>query len=309
MKIGYPCINKTLKISTSKTLRLASYTHEKLINVINQNIEGLYHILRYNKLHDLLFFRISSCFIPFASHSINTFNWEDHFKPQFELLGEYIKKNNFRISMHPDQFIVLNSPHSHIVHNSIEEIAYHARLLDALQLDQTAKIQIHVGGVYGDKKAALKKFIATYHNLDSSIKRRLVIENDDKLYSANDCLEIYEHTGIPIIYDTLHFECLNNVNDSSNNINYYKESMINTFSMIYKTWTSDDGIPMVDYSSQDPEGKKGKHSSNLDEEHFKKFIEDTKSYDFDIMMEIKNKEISALKALSIIKNYKYYKSS
>jgi UV DNA damage endonuclease len=52
--------------------------------------------------------------------------------------------------MHPDQFVVLNSPNEKIVQNSINELTYHCRILDMMRLDETAKVQIHIGGVYGD---------------------------------------------------------------------------------------------------------------------------------------------------------------
>jgi UV DNA damage endonuclease len=53
-------------------------------------------------------------------------------------------------------------------------------------LDETAKIQIHVGGVYKNKQDAIDRFVRTFIDInkfvDSSIKKRLVIENDDRLY-------------------------------------------------------------------------------------------------------------------------------
>lgn len=107
--------------------------------------------------------------------------------------------------MHPDQFVILNSPDNKIVENSINELKYHSQVLDTMGLDDTAKVQIHVGGVYGNKLEARDRFIKTYNNnsklaaADDSIKRRLVIENDDRLYSLKDCLQINQQTGIPIV--------------------------------------------------------------------------------------------------------------
>ena len=66
--------------------------------------------------------------------------------------------------MHPDQFVILNSPDNKIVENSINELKYHSKVLDTMGLDYTAKVQIHVGGVYGNKVEAKDRFIKTYNN-------------------------------------------------------------------------------------------------------------------------------------------------
>ena len=78
--------------------------------------------------------------------------------------------------MHPDQFVVLNSPNS-VIEKSISELEYHCKVLDAMRLGETAKVQIHVGGVYGNKIEALTRFVRTYKALDNTIRQRLVIEN------------------------------------------------------------------------------------------------------------------------------------
>lgn len=295
MKIGYPCINRSIGCSTNRAFRLKSYCDERFLTTVTQNLDCLLRVLFYNQQHNLLFFRISSDVIPFASHTIITYNWPEYFKEKFATIGVFIKNAHMRISMHPDQFVVLNSKDARIVESSISELRYHAQLLDALGLDTTAKIQIHVGGAYGDKSAAMQRFIATYSTLDTSIKRRLVIENDDRLFSMQDCLFIHEHTGIPIIFDVLHHEVLNN-----------GESVHNALQLALNTWqhtdTRQDGIGMVDYSSQASDSRVGKHAETLDTAHFKKFITDTQDLDFDIMLEIKDKEFTALKALDIAQN-------
>ena len=48
-----------------------------------------------------------------------------------------------------------------------------------MRLDGTAKVQIRVGEVYGNKieTLTLTRFVRTYSVLDNAIRRRLVIEN------------------------------------------------------------------------------------------------------------------------------------
>lgn len=110
MRIGYPCINRSLVRSETSIFRLASYSEDRLIKTINNNLVHLCKILNYNVENHLLFFRISSDLIPFASHPICKYNWLTHFKSEFKEIGDYITKNNIRISMHPDQFDLINSP-------------------------------------------------------------------------------------------------------------------------------------------------------------------------------------------------------
>jgi UV DNA damage endonuclease len=302
MKIGYPCINNSVPRNTPCTFRLSSYSESKLVQTIKDNLIHLNRILKYNVKNDLLFFRISSDLIPFASHPICKFAWYKFFQSELEQVGDYIKKHNIRISMHPDQFVVLSSPNEKILENSINELKYHCKLLDAMGLDETAKVQIHVGGVYGNKQQTIDRFVKTYYNkvksLDSDdiIKRRLVIENDDRLYSLKDCLYINQQTGIPIVFDSFHHNC----NNSGESLKHAIKSAVLTWNIIR------DGLPMVDYSIQQMRGsdnrrRKGKHAQTIDTILFKKFLKKSEAFDFDIMLEIKDKEKSALKALDVLK--------
>ena len=190
--------------------------------------------------------------------------------------------------MHPDQFVVLNSPKPEIVESSIRELSYQCAVMDSMLLDKTAKLQIHGGGVYGDKPAALERFIVTYALLPENVKARLVVENDDRLYSLQDCLYLHEKTDIPILFDNFHHECLNN-----------GEPMTEAVKLAAASWKPEDGVPMMDYSSQAVGERKGKHTDAIVEELFRDFLNQLNGQDMDMMLEIKNKEVSALKAVQI----------
>lgn len=253
-------------------------------------------ILRFNAKYGLLFFRISSDLVPFASHPVCTFPWRKEFRNNFHKIGAFIKKHNMRVSMHPDQFVLINSIDEDIFHRSVKELYYHAEVLDLLKVNPSAKIQIHAGGVYGEKDKSIRRFIERYNKLPDKIKERLVLENDDRLYSIDDCLLIYEKTKIPLVFDVFHFKCNNN-----------GESIEPAFSKAYGTWAKKDGLPIVDYSSQDLGKKKGTHARSIDIDDFRHFLRKTKGFDFDIMCEIKDKEKSALKAADIIRGLNYGK--
>jgi UV DNA damage endonuclease len=291
MRIGYPCINRSIGCTPSRTFRLNSYSDDRLRDTIQANLSCLEKILRFNTENGILFLRITSDLVPFASHPVCRFPWKEHFLPDFESLGRYIRNHRFRISLHPDQFVLINTPHTDVLRRSIDELAYHAQLLELMGLDRTARIQIHVGGVYGDKPASIERFIRAYAGLDERIRRHLVIENDDRLYSAADCLAISDSTGIPVLFDVFHHAIHNN-----------GEPVREILDRAAKTWSGNDGLPMVDYSSQQEGKRPGAHAEHIGIKDFKRFLKETYPLDLDIMLEIKDKETSALAALSAARN-------
>jgi len=289
MKIGYPCTNLSIGCYSNKKFRLANFSIDKFVETVKNNLDCLNQIIDYNIENNFLFLRISSETIPFASHEICNIDWKRKFRNELKYIGKKLQKNNFRVSMHPGQFTLLNSPNKNVVKKSLAELKYHADFLDAISLDNSAKIQIHVGGVYGNKDRAIKRFVNTFKVMSNKIKSRLVIENDDYHYSIGDCMKINSHTNIPIILDNLHLECLND-----------GESLIEAYQMIKNTWYGEHGIPMLDYSSQQEGARIGKHTDRLNQEHFSNFINVMKNEEFDLMFEIKDKEKSVGKAQEII---------
>jgi len=288
MRIGYPCINRTIDCTTNSTFRLKSYSETRLKDSIKNNLVCLRKILQFNLEHKLLYFRISSDIVPFASHQINKFNWQKYFREDFEEIGKFIIKNRMRISMHPDQFTLINSLKEEIFERSKKELIYHAEILDLMKLDKSAKIQIHVGGAYGDKLKSMERFITRFNELEDSVVQRLVIENDDKLYDLNDCLNINEQIRIPILFDYFHHNLHNSTTQT-------KQEFLK---LVVDTWDEKkDGIPMVDYSSQRINGSPRQHAETISIEDFNLFLKQTKPFDFDVMLEIKDKEKSAIYAI------------
>lgn len=131
MKIGYACTPLSTSLKTTRKFTLSSYNEDILKTTISHNLLDLYKILEFNNKLGIKLFRISSDIIPFGSHSINTFNWSQYFSDELKSIGEFIKKNNLRVSMHPGQYTVLNSTNDEIVHKAIEDLNYHTSLLDS----------------------------------------------------------------------------------------------------------------------------------------------------------------------------------
>jgi UV DNA damage endonuclease len=288
MKIGYPCIHRTLGCKADRTFRLRSYSEARSIETVAGNLDCLERILHWNVEQHILFFRITSDLVPFASHPICQFDWPGHFHATFARIGDFIRVHGIRISMHPDPFTLINSRDEAIFERSHAELLYHTRVLDALGLDRSARIQIHIGGVYGDREASLQRFVARCAQLDPAIRTRLVIENDEKSYGLQDCLRVHAATGLPILFDTFHHALLNQGEDLSA-----------ALALTCPTWPAEAGVPMVDYSTQAPGRPVGAHAPSLDPEDFRLFLARSRPFDCDVMLEIKDKEASALQAVAL----------
>ena len=290
MKIGYACIPLTISARTSKKVLLKNFSEESFLQACAENIRNLKVILIHNINNNIRFFRISSDIIPLASHPINTIDWQTIFKTELEDIGNFIKENDIRVSMHPGQYTVINSPNQEVVKKSIADLEYHCKFLNSLNIDSSHKIILHIGGIYGDKITSKNRFIENYKLLSQNIKERLIIENDERNYSIDDVLEISSLTGAPVVFDNLH-------NESYGNNNYTIPEIL---TRVIKTWKNTKGIPKVHYSQQSYAKKKGAHSSTIFVNEFLKYYNDIKNFDIDIMLEVKDKDISAIKCINIL---------
>ncbi len=286
MKIGYPCVNNSIGCSSGRTFRLRSYSDERFAETVRGNLDCLARMLDFNARHGILFFRICSGLIPFASHPVCRFRWQVFFREKFEAIGGLMRERGMRISMHPDQFILINTPDKRVFLNSLRELEYHAAALDLFGLDESAKVQIHVGGVYGDKAGSMRRFLDRYSDLPNEIKKRLVIENDDRSWTVEDCLCISNESGIPVVFDNLH-----------NKVNPCGLSDREALLLASAAWGGRNGLPIIDYSQGSQTGPRGSHAATMDIRKFKRFLEETRPADFDVMLEIKDKEASALRAI------------
>ena len=292
MKIGYACIPLTINERTNRRLTVKKFSEKKFLEALEQNILDLRKILENNKKYNISLFRISSDIVPLGSHSINKIEWQKYFDNELNEIGKFIKKCGMRVSMHPGQYTVLNAEKEEIVVKAITDLEYHARLLDSLGVDSSNKIILHIGGGYGDKSDSMNRFIINFKRLSQSVKDRLVIENDDKIFNINDVLFVSSEINIPVIFDNLHHKCNHEGNES------IKDIMVK----VSKTWQKEDGHIKVHYSQQNLHKQTGAHSDTIIVKEFLKYYDEVKEFNPDIMLEVKDKDISAIKCNIIVDN-------
>lgn len=289
MKIGYACKLVNVPNTNFKTCIQKNATEENLLSIIQYNIASLDHILEYNRKNNIHMFRIGSDFIPFGSSPVNLLKWWDIYANELKALGEKAQKYQIRLSMHPGQYTVLNSPTPDVVNRCIKDLEYHTKVLDSLGLSAENKMILHVGGAYGDKASAIERFQRNYLLLSDAIKNRLIIENDDKIYTIEEVLNISENCNIPVVFDNLHH--------SINHPETYK-SEIDWIFRCSKTWQKKDGDQKIHYSQQAQNKRIGSHSPFISIEDFMGFYQKLSGKNIDIMLEVKDKNLSCLKCVN-----------
>jgi UV DNA damage endonuclease len=272
-------------ISTSRTCRLKNASPLRIHELIAENLTALDHVITFLERHQILLYRITSNLIPFASHPINVLDWSQEFAPQLVALGRRFRALGVRVSTHPGQFTVLNSPTRAVVNAAVAELEYHARLLDALGADRSAKIVLHVGGLYaGSEAVAMDRFCAVASDLSRSVRRRLVVENDDRLFDAEEVLSVAQRVRVPVVFDWLH-----------HNANPCRAPLAEVLPAIFATWKPEDGRPKVHLSSQAADGPLGAHADFIDVADALAFFAVVPRQPFDCMLEAKQKDRALLK--------------
>ncbi len=293
MSIGYACIAIAVQGSDIKSCTLKKANEERLLSLIGHNLSSLEKVIDYNVLNGIKLFRISSDLIPFGSSLAAELPWHEVYSQELSIIGSKISNAGMRVSMHPGQYTVLNSTDKSVVERAVQDLNYHAKVLDALGLGRENKLVLHLGGVYGNKSQAKSRFILHCQYLDPVVRNRLVLENDDTMFNIGDILETSTMADIPVVYDVLH----NAVNPSGKGT-----SDLDWIRRCASTWKSNDGLQKIHYSQQNPVKQLGAHSGSIEIRAFLDFYNQLSGMDIDIMLEVKDKNLSALKCINCVSN-------
>jgi len=295
MKLGYACINSTLQaaggITTNRGMRQKTFNERGLPYVSElalQNVKDLENIVRWNWEMGIRLFRMSSDIFPWMTY----YDFKE--LPDYPMIDVYLKnigalakQYGQRLTFHPSHFNALGSPNPVVVEKAIKELNKHSEIMDLMGLSATVynKINIHVGGAYGDKKSTLERWINNYYLLDPNTQMRLTIENDDKanMYSVKELYKgISEQCGVPIVFDYYHHKfCTGGLTEQE------------ALELAVSTWPKDI-VPCCHYS----ESRRKEH---LDESiraqaHSDLICGIIESYglDIDVVVEAKHKELAVL---------------
>ena len=297
-RFGYACINSTLqkqkpRVTCNRGMIKRTFQQKGIpyaSELALANSMDLIKHVAWNNAHGVKVFRITSCMFPWHSE----YNLEDlpdyeAIKSNLEVAGKMAQDAGQRLSTHPGQYNVLTSEREEVVLNAIDELDKHGQLFDIMGLPRSpaAKINIHIGGAYGDRESAMNRWCKNYERLSGSAKSRLTVENDDRasLYSTKMLYDnIVSRTGTPIVFDSHHFAC--GPQDST-----YEEA----FLMAVDSWPL--GVrPQCHHSNsrkkyEDPTVKDCAHR----DWYYEPF--DDCGFSVDVVLECKKKELAVFKYL------------
>ena len=186
IRYGFACKTIGVPGASLTAITLAKATPENMLGVCRHNLRALETMLCYCAEARIPLVRISSDIIPRASHEAIDFDWQAALRPELEKLAALARQSGVRLSMHPGQYTVLNSPREDVVRKTVADLAYHAAFLDALQTGPECRIILHLGGGYGDKALALQRLRDNLSALPDAILQRLALENDERIYTIED---------------------------------------------------------------------------------------------------------------------------
>ena len=289
------------------------------------NITNLLKIVNWNNENNIKVYRMSSDMMPWMSeYKLSDLPDYQEIRALLKAVGKLAMDNDQRLSFHPGQFCVLASPSEKVVSNAINELDKTAQILDLMELPQSpaAKINIHVGGAYGDKPSALNRFCKNFKRLQPSAQARLTVENDDKasMYSVIDLYEgVHKVVGIPIVFDYHHHQfCTGDMTEEQalklaaktwppgvKQCTHYSESRRQEQTLIIEDIMSKNNITEHTLQDWPTIAKMHKEVSKIKvQAHSDYIIEEIQDYglDIDVVVEAKAKELAVQSYLKKYEN-------
>jgi len=301
MRLGFP-----VKVMGRPDLRSNDTRRWQKNPHLRTSLEYVDQILDHLARRRITMYRLSSDLAPYATHpDMPQFHgMVAESDAELRAIGAKARALDIRLSFHPSQFVLLNSPDPDLTRRSIWDLASQAEMLDRMELGPEAVLVTHVGGTYGDVEASRARWAATWPTLPDHVRRRLVLEHDDIRFSAADTLWIHEQTGVRLVFDYQHHWCLNPAGLDATDV----------LRRMLATWP-DGQRPKIHFSSPRTElrevvrtDRKTRrktralippvwtgHADFTNPFEFARFMRDAQGLVFDVMLEGKAKDLSLVK--------------
>jgi UV DNA damage endonuclease len=295
VNLGYACICETLKkqkISCNRGMIKRTFQAKGIAyasELALANVTDLKKIIEWNNANGISVYRMTSCLFPwFSDYDIFDMPDIDAIADIMAEAGKIAMDAGQRLSFHPGPFNCLGSHNEKVVLKTIAELDAHAAQMDLMGLPNSpqAKINIHIGGAYGEHDKALARFCDNFKRLAPTTQARLTVENDDRqsMFSTKMLYDgVSRHIGVPIVFDSHHHDL------GPQDLDYH-----DAFHLARQTWI-DRGVKQQCHHSnsrkdyEDPSVKATAHS----DWYYTPF----EAYDkeVDVVLECKKKELALFK--------------
>ena len=295
INLGYACINETLKkqkISCNRGMIKRTFQAKGIAyasELALANVTDLKKIIEWNNANGISVYRMTSCLFPwFSDYDIFDMPDIDAIVDVMSEAGKIAMDAGQRLSFHPGPFNCLGSHNEKVVLKTIAELDAHAAQMDlmGLPVSPQAKINIHIGGAYGEHDKALARFCDNFKRLAPSTQARLTVENDDRqsMFSTKMLYDgVSKHIGIPIVFDSHHHDL------GPQDLDYH-----DAFHLARQTWIDRAAKQQCHHSNsrkyyEDPSVKATAHS----DWYYTPF--EAYDKDVDVVLECKKKELALFK--------------
>jgi UV DNA damage endonuclease len=209
MRLGFP-----VRVLGRRGLRAYDSRRAASAPHLSVSLAYLRDIFAYLAAHDIRFYRLSADLAPYATHpDLPQFHRQiDECAALLLAIGAHARRQDLRLTVHAPLQVQLGADDSTLAAQGVESLRVLSELLDAMALGPDAVIVVHVGGLdatHGRADATIGRWIARYESLPDSIRRRLALEHDDSQVSLGAALRIHAATGVPLVFDYLHFRLFN----------------------------------------------------------------------------------------------------
>lgn len=293
------------------TRRPASAPH------LSVSLTHLRDVIAYLAAIDVRFYRMASDLAPYAAHPAwpQLHRQVDECAAELAAVGALARRQGVRLTMHAPLTVQLGTEDPALLRQSEATLRLLAELLTAMGLDDDAVIVLHAGGVHatqGGCDAAIARWARQVERLPAGLRRRLVLEHDTTV-SLGTALRLHALSGVPVVFDYLHFRLHNPE----------RWSLAEALAVALATWPPA-RQPKVHFASPrtelqvaqraDPAGRTarwvlrpprpGHHADFVNPWEFAAFVEAAAdARDFDVMLEAKAGDLAVLRLRQDLARY------
>ena len=174
---------------------------------LSVSLAHLRDVFAYLASAGITMYRMAPDLAPYATHP----DWPllhhqlDECRGELAEVGALACEQGLRLSFHAPSHVALASTDGAVVEQSAALLGVLAGILDAMCQPREAIIVVHSGGLSGGLDAAIGRWVAAWDRLPATVQARLALEHDADGLSVPAALRVHAATGVPVVFDYLHF--------------------------------------------------------------------------------------------------------